>query len=320
MPEPASQRVRRIRLRYCPMFMVLLRESHEHTDPTKNILPPKGETPGEPGVELVYRDLACRGERLGPAGPARMVDPSRSHSRCYLACGGAAWYLARMVTKTQVGKTCHQEATVGHRFAANRRTWWTRRRAPPPPPPPAPAAPVARGSQTGRKERRASSATPEPQPGDRARGRPPSELPTRGSGAQVRPCGPAVVSPRRQRTHRGRHPCRWYPGTRRPLVPWFSGSGKVVDFDFNQIKIKHTSPLQPPYPHPSQRSPGSRAPWWSRSPSTPTVSPIKATAIRGTAPAPPHGRELRHAVAFRASHAQRGSPVRPSFTLTMPFN
>ncbi len=192
-------------------------------DPNPNP-PPKGGTP----VALedqVYRASISEGNAsLHRSNPLVTIPLTLA---TYALFGGLAWVLA---TQTSVGKKV-VKATVGIDLQEQEDA------PPPPPPPPPPPAPAARPAAPKVEQKDA----PPPPPltnQDVVPEYTPRELPKQdlsmayqGSG-QPGGSGPSVAG-------------GGVGGT--GMAVGGASTSRVVDFDFSQIKVKHTPPL-PPYP------------------------------------------------------------------------
>ncbi|WP_026939452.1 energy transducer TonB [Holophaga foetida] len=265
-----------------------------NTDPTKNILPQGARENLE---SAVYRASLAEGNAsVRRASPMVTLPITLA---MYLACGGAAWYLARTSKTVQTAI----KKTVGIDLSEQKDLVDTPPAPPPPPPAPAPVAPprpVEKNDAPPPPPLTNQETVPEA---------PPKELPKEDLGLKY--AQPSSGAP-------GAGPTTGTPaGTQAPGGPAHgSGSGKVVDFDFNQIKIKYQPPA-PPYPPIAKIA---------RIQGTVVVqitidtngSPIKATAIEG----PPQLRPTaeNYAMQWRFEPAMlNGVPQFGRFTLTMPF-
>ncbi len=262
-------------------------------DPNPNP-PPKGGTPGNLEDQVYRASLSEGNGSLHRANPLVTVPLTLAS---YAVFGGLAYFLA---TQTAVGKQV-VKATVGIDLQEQEDA------PPPPPPPPPPPAPAARPAAP-RVERQDAPPPPPLTNQDIVPEIAPRELPKQdlsmayaSQGGQPGGSGPAVAG-------------GGVGGT--GMVVAGSSTGRVVDFDFSQIKIKYQPPA-PPYPPLAKIA---------KIQGTVVVEitigvdgvPIKAQALDG----PPQLRPAaeNYAMQWKFEPAMlNGVPQTAKFKLTMPF-
>lgn len=260
-----------------------------HTDPVEKN---QSQKPGESLEDAVYRPTLAEGNAAVRHASAKLTIPITL--AFYLVCGGAVWYVAR--TSKTVQKAIKK--TVGIDLSEQKDQVDV---PPPPPPPPAPAPPPVAPPKPVDKD------TPPPPPltnQDTVPDLAPKALPKED------------LSLKYATAHTGTPGAKGTPTTAPYTGTSSQSGGKIVDFDFNEIKIKYQPPA-PPYPAIAKiaRVQGTVV---VQITIDPHGVPTKATAIEG----PPQLRPTaeQYAMKWRFEPAMlNGVAQYGRFTLTMPF-